>query len=72
MIPIIMEASVGGSTVFVSQLDDDQFQVCLRYHEEDGSQPTLVIATLMDRQETAFIFNRRVQKLTSEWERTVS
>ena len=71
MTPPIMKATIGESTIFVSQLDDDQFQVCIRYHENDVYRPPLVIATLMDRQETAFIFNRRVQKLTSEWEREV-
>ena len=71
MTPPIMKATIGESTIFVSQLDDGQFQVCIRYHENDVYQPTLVIATLMDRQETAFIFNRRVQKLTSEWEREI-
>ena len=71
MTPPIMKATIGESTIFVSQLDDGQFQVCIRYHENDVYRPHLVIATLMDRQETAFIFNRRVQKLTSEWEREV-
>ena len=71
MTPPIMKATIGESTIFVSQLDDGQFQVCIRYHKNDVYQPTLVIATLMDRQETAFIFNRRVQKLTSEWEREI-
>ena len=71
MTPPIMKATIGESTIFVLQLDDGQFQVCFRYHENDVYRPTLVIATLMDRQEAAFIFNRRVQKLTSEWEREV-
>ena len=71
MTPPIMKATIGESTIFVLQLDDGQFQVCIRYHENDVYRPTLVIATLTDRQEAAFIFNRRVQKLTSEWEREV-
>lgn len=70
MASYIFEFTHGDKSVVMYRDDEGMYRVQIRIRGEDHDR-FFTVGILEDRKDAAWLFNCKVQKLTTEWERSV-